>query len=96
MSYIISKYPFYSSIYKTYYEDSSNQLKESKTSSLLTEREQDVLTELAKGHPTKVIARNLNLAPETIKYHLKHIYAKLGVGNRKEAVTEAWRKAMFS
>ncbi len=74
----------------------NNQLKESKTSSLLTEREQDVLTELAKGHPTKVIARNLNLAPETIKYHLKHIYAKLGVGNRKEAVTEAWRKAMFS
>ncbi len=74
----------------------SSQLKESKTSDLLTEREQDVLTELAKGHPTKVIARNLNLAPETIKYHLKHIYAKLGVGNRKEAVTEAWRKAMFS
>lgn len=53
---------------------------------LLTERELEVLRALAEGASNKEIAEKLIVAPSTIKQHLKHIYAKLGVHNRTQAV----------
>lgn len=49
---------------------------------LLTGSERRVLAELQAGHPDKVIARNLNLTLNTVKFHVKNIYAKLGVTGR--------------
>ena len=52
----------------------------------LSEREMDVVTLLAQAMPNKKIARALSLSPETVKWHLKNIYGKLGVATRDEAV----------
>jgi ATP/maltotriose-dependent transcriptional regulator MalT len=62
---------------------------------LLTPREVDVLCELAKDHATKLIAKNLLLSPETVKHHLKAIFAKLEVRSREDAVAEARRRALM-
>lgn len=52
----------------------------------LSEREREVIALLAQALPNKKIARTLGLSPETIKWHLKNIYGKLGVVTRDEAV----------
>ncbi|MGA7814976.1 LuxR C-terminal-related transcriptional regulator, partial [Caballeronia sp.] len=51
----------------------------------LSERETEVLELLAMAMPNKRIARVLGVAPETVKWHLKNIYIKLGVTGRDEA-----------
>ena len=55
----------------------------------LSKREHQVLEELSKGLSDKVIARNLGITENTIRFHLKNIFKKLGVHNRLQAVTEA-------
>lgn len=52
----------------------------------LSERETEVVRLLAQALPNKKIARALGLSPETVKWHLSHIYSKLGVSSRDEAV----------
>ena len=52
----------------------------------LSEREIEVVRLLAQALPNKKIARALGLSPETVKWHLSHIYSKLGVNSRDEAV----------
>ena len=52
----------------------------------LSERELDVVRLLAQALPNKKIARTLGLSPETVKWHLKNIYGKLGVSSRDDAV----------
>lgn len=52
--------------------------------SLLNEREMGIARLLAHAMPNKKIARALGLSPETIKWHLKNIYGKLGVSGRDE------------
>lgn len=61
----------------------------------LTPREIDVLCALAVEHGTKLVARRLMLSPETVKHHLKNIYAKLDVRTRDEALAEARRRALM-
>jgi DNA-binding NarL/FixJ family response regulator len=52
----------------------------------LNDRHVDVLNELAKGNSNKEIARNLDIAPGTVKVHLTLIYRLLGVKSRTEAL----------
>lgn len=52
----------------------------------LTPREQEILEHLAKGYAPKEIAEKLELSYDTVRYHLKHIYDKLHVRSRTEAV----------
>lgn len=58
-------------------------------------REREVLTELAHGYSNKEIARLLNMTENTVKFHLKNIYAKLGVDKRGLAVARAREKALI-
>lgn len=52
----------------------------------LSEREMQVLKLIAQAMANKMVARTLNVSPETVKWHLKNIYIKLCVGGRDEAV----------
>lgn len=52
----------------------------------LSPREQDVLMELRRGLSNKQIARSLDITENTVKYHLKNIFAKLGVERRTQAI----------
>jgi DNA-binding NarL/FixJ family response regulator len=53
--------------------------------SALTEREEEILKLLAEGLSNAQIGTRLHLSENTIKFHLRNIYAKLGVSNRTEA-----------
>lgn len=58
---------------------------------MLTPRENDVLRLLAQGQSNKEIARALHLVEDTVKSHVRHILAKLGVQSRTQAVLVAMR-----
>jgi LuxR family maltose regulon positive regulatory protein len=51
----------------------------------LTARERDVLAMISQGLSNKRIARALQISPETVKSHVKHIFSKLEVSTRTEA-----------
>ncbi len=55
----------------------------------LTDRERDILGQLARGLGNKEIARALFISEATVKTHLGRIYAKLGVDTRAGAVAVA-------
>ena len=57
----------------------------------LTERERDVLESLIKGRSNKEIASGLCISEETVKSHLKMLFAKLRVHDRTGAAVEAIR-----
>jgi len=52
----------------------------------LTAREEETLVLLSKGYSNKEIAEKLSLSVETVRSHLKHIYEKMHVRSRAEAV----------
>lgn len=54
----------------------------------LTEREQAVLALVAEGKSNAQIGAALNLSENTVKFHLKNLFAKLGVTNRTEAAAK--------
>jgi NarL family two-component system response regulator LiaR len=58
----------------------------------LTERELEVLRMTARGLTNKAIAHALSISDRTVQGHLANIYAKMNVGSRTEAVTEALRQ----
>lgn len=53
----------------------------------LSEREIEIVRMLGQALPNKKIARSLGLSPETVKWHLKNVYGKLGVTGRDEALS---------
>lgn len=53
----------------------------------LTDRELEVLQLVARGLSNKEAADAIGRTEETVKIHLKNIYAKMRVGDRTEAVT---------
>ncbi|KWX68157.1 hypothetical protein ASJ79_18875 [Mycobacterium sp. NAZ190054] len=55
----------------------------------LTAREREVLAQIATGRTNEEIGRALHLSPKTVMHHCGHIYQKLGVRGRAEAVAHA-------
>lgn len=55
----------------------------------LTERETDVLRQLSQGKSYDYIAAELHVTRDTVKTHIRHIYEKLQVNNKSEAVIKA-------
>jgi DNA-binding NarL/FixJ family response regulator len=61
----------------------------------LTQREIEVLVEVARGLRNREIAEALNIAEETVKVHLRHILEKLTARDRTEAVAIALRRGFI-
>jgi DNA-binding NarL/FixJ family response regulator len=68
--------------------DSSSELAE------LTERELDVLLEVARGGSNAEIAKNLGLAELTVKSHLYHVMQKLHLSSRTQLVITAYETGL--
>jgi DNA-binding NarL/FixJ family response regulator len=66
------------------------------TKSQLTVREVEILRLIAKGLSNNEAAQVLGLSRATVRTHLEHIYQKLEVTNRVEAVTEGIRKGLIA
>jgi two-component system, NarL family, response regulator LiaR len=60
----------------------------------LTPREQEVLTLIARGLSNKLIARELEISEKTVKTHVGHVLAKLGVTDRTQAALQAVRHGL--
>ena len=61
----------------------------------LTEREMEVLREVAAGNANKMVAQLLHVSEETIKAHMKNILSKLGANDRTHAVTIAVKRGII-
>ncbi|WP_326568322.1 response regulator transcription factor [Amycolatopsis rhabdoformis] len=61
----------------------------------LTSRELDVLRLVAEGATNRAAANQLFISEASIKTHLLHAYAKLGVNDRAAAVGEAYRRGLL-
>jgi len=55
----------------------------------ISERELEVLREIAGGRSNKEIAAQLNVSPNTIKTHVARLFEKLGARRRTEAILKA-------
>lgn len=64
------------------------------TTSPLTPRETEVLTQLCRGQSYKMIAHTLFLSEQTVHFHIKNIYEKLHVHSKSEAVAKALRERL--
>jgi two-component system, NarL family, response regulator LiaR len=60
----------------------------------LTPREREVLVLLGRGFPNKRIAQELRLSEKTVKTHVGHVLAKLGVTDRTQAAVVAVRAGL--
>jgi DNA-binding NarL/FixJ family response regulator len=60
----------------------------------LTKREVETLQLIAKGFSNNEIADILNISKSTVRTHLEHIYQKMDVTNRVEAITEGYKRGM--
>jgi DNA-binding NarL/FixJ family response regulator len=65
------------------------------TRQLLSAREQEVLSHIARGFSYAEIARLQGLSVHTVQSHIKNLYAKLSVHSRSEAVFEATRMGLI-
>jgi DNA-binding NarL/FixJ family response regulator len=62
----------------------------------LSQRELEVLSLVAAGTTNREAAARLFISEATVKTHLLHIYAKLGVGDRAAAVAEAFHRGLLT
>jgi DNA-binding NarL/FixJ family response regulator len=62
----------------------------------LTERETEVLKQLAQGQANKQIARSLYIGEKTVKTHVRNILMKLGVRSRTQAALYAARNGLVA
>lgn len=65
------------------------------TSVALTDKETEVLTELARGYSYKEVAIRKGISHHTVADHVKAIYRKLSVNSRSEAVYEAMQSGLI-
>lgn len=61
----------------------------------LTDREIEVLREVAAGNANKIVAQHLKVSEETVKAHMKNILSKLGANDRTHAVTIAFKRGII-
>jgi DNA-binding NarL/FixJ family response regulator len=61
----------------------------------LTEREVEVLRQVADGNRNRDIAQHLFISEETVKVHIKHIMEKLGASDRTQAVSIGIRRGII-
>jgi len=61
----------------------------------LTQREIEVLREVASGNANKIVADHLAISEGTVKAHMKHILTKLGANDRTHAVTIALKRGII-
>ena len=61
----------------------------------LSAREREVLGYIAGGQSIPAMAKEMFLAPSTVKTHVQRLYEKLGVGDRAAAVAEAMRRGLL-
>lgn len=73
----------------------ASQLLEHMSDEGLTEREIEVLREVAGGNRNRDIAKRLFISEETVKVHVKHIMEKLGASDRTQAVAIGLRRGII-
>lgn len=61
-----------------------------------SQREREILNLLSRGMPNKRIAHTLNVSVDTVKWHLKNLYSKLGTSSRFDAVQCARRHGLIA
>ena len=61
----------------------------------LTERERQVLILIANGLSNREIADTLAISESTVENHIYHIYTKLGISNRAQAVAYAFQSKII-
>jgi DNA-binding NarL/FixJ family response regulator len=61
----------------------------------LTPQETELLKLMVEGHHYKTAAREMNISINTVSFHLKHIYEKLQVHSKSEAVAKALRERLI-
>jgi DNA-binding NarL/FixJ family response regulator len=71
------------------------EMAEHHTDDSLTEREIEVLLQVAGGSANKIIAVDLKISEETVKAHMKNILSKLGANDRTHAVTIALKRGII-
>jgi DNA-binding NarL/FixJ family response regulator len=64
------------------------------TAEPVTDRELEVLAQLARGSSNKEISTTLNISESTVKSHLRNIFTKLNVLSRTEAIATASRQGL--
>jgi len=62
----------------------------------LTDREEQVLKLIAHGLTNKEISCYLLISVATVENHIHHIYEKLGISNRAQAVAHAFRSRIIT
>lgn len=70
-------------------EEAEQHTLEAEDASPLSPREEEVLSEIARGASNKEIARVLDIAETTVKIHVQHILRKLGLSSRVQAAVYA-------
>ncbi|HTO16107.1 MAG TPA: response regulator transcription factor [Edaphocola sp.] len=60
----------------------------------LSDREQEILSLMLQGHNYKTIASKIFISYETVRSHVKHIYKKLHVASRAEAIMKATQQGL--
>jgi len=61
----------------------------------LSNRQLEVLTNVAAGLSDKQVASKVGISIKTVRNHLSQVFSKLGAGNRVQAVTNALRDGLL-
>ena len=66
-----------------------------KDAEVLSKREREVMLFAVRGHSNREIADLLGITVNTIKFHMKNVFEKLSVSNRKDAIAACFRLSIF-
>lgn len=75
--------------------ETASTLRPKRGGDVFSEREAEVFQALSQGQTNKEIARSLDLNENTVKFHLKNIFAKLNVNKRTQAIVRAQERGLL-